>query len=100
MGYLRKPHPFELAQYIYGPSYISLESALSFHKLIPETVYTVTSTTVKRSREFQTPLGVYSFLHLPPENFYVEVWSVDFFMSSLNKLAGCMSEAYDLLDNQ
>ena len=24
-----KPHPFELAQYIYAPSYISLESALS-----------------------------------------------------------------------
>src|SRR5579863_1173434 len=43
LGYLIKPHPFELAQYIYGPSYISFESALSFYQLIPETVYTVTS---------------------------------------------------------
>ena len=73
LGCLIKPHPFELAQYIYGPSYISLESALSFHKLIPETVYTVTSATAKRSKEFRTPLGVYSYLHLPRENFYVEV---------------------------
>src|SRR5437870_269064 len=53
VGYLTKPHPFELAQHVYGPSYISLESALSFHQLIPETVYTVTSTTSKRSKEFQ-----------------------------------------------
>ena len=30
---------FELAQYIYGPSYISFESALSFHACIPESVY-------------------------------------------------------------
>lgn len=72
-GYLTKPHPYELAQFIYGPSYISLESALSFHQLIPETVYTVTSTTGKRSKEFQTPLGVFSYLRLPLENFYTEV---------------------------
>lgn len=73
VGYLTKPHPYELAQYIYGPSYISLESALSFHKLIPERVYTVTSVTSKRTKEFRTPLGVFSYLHLPPESFYTEV---------------------------
>lgn len=73
IGHAAKPHPFELAQYIYGPSYISLESALSFHQLIPETVYTVTSVTTKRSNEFQTPLGLFSYLHLPLENFYTEV---------------------------
>ncbi len=77
VGYLGKPHPHELAQYIYGPSYISLESALSFHKLIPETVYTVTSTTTKRSKEFETPLGKFSYLHLPLENFYTEVERVN-----------------------
>lgn len=73
VGNREKPHPFELAQYIYGPSYISLESALSFHKLIPEAVYTVTSATTKRSKEFATPLGVFNYLHLPLENFYTEV---------------------------
>jgi len=73
MQFVTKPHPFELAQLIYGPSYISLESALSFHQLIPERVYTVTSTTCKRSKEFKTPLGLFSFLHLPLENFYTEV---------------------------
>ena len=73
VNYLRKPHPYELAQYIYGPSYISLETALSFHKLIPETVYTITSVTSKRAKEFKTKLGVFSYLHLPIESFYTEV---------------------------
>ncbi len=73
LGYFTKPHPFELAQHIYGPSFISLESALSFHQLIPETVYSFTSVTTKRSKEFQTPLGVFAYLHLPLEHFYLGV---------------------------
>ena len=58
------PHLFELAQYIYGPSYISCESALSFWGLIPERVYTTTSITSKRSTQLQTPLGAFSFQHI------------------------------------
>lgn len=73
VGYLTRPHPFELAQYIYGPSYISLESALSYHQLIPETVYTVTSVTGGRTKDFKTPLGLFSYLHCPLENLYTEV---------------------------
>jgi len=73
VGCLRKPHPYELAQYIYGPSYISLESALAFHQLIPEAVYTTTCATTKRSKTFETPLGQFSYSHLPVENFYIEV---------------------------
>lgn len=73
LGYTTKPHPFELAQYIYGPSYISLESALAYHKLIPEAVHTITNVCTNRSKEFHTPLGVFSYLHLPLENFYTEV---------------------------
>jgi hypothetical protein len=73
MGYLTKPHPFELAQHIYAPSYISLESALAYYKLIPEAVYTITSVCAKRSKEVHTPLGIFSYLHLPLENFYTEV---------------------------
>lgn len=80
-------HPFELAQKIYGPSYISLESALSFHNLIPEAVYTVTSVTPRRATTFNTPLGLYSYMHLPGENFFIEVERVEesntrFFMAT------------------
>lgn len=73
LGYIIKPHPFELAQYIYGPSYISFESALSFHQLIPEAVYTVTCATSKRAKEFHTPLGIYNYVHLPEKDFYFAV---------------------------
>lgn len=73
IGYPIKPHPYELAQFIYGPSFISFESALSFHQLIPEGVYTTTSATLKRTKEFITPLGVFSYRHLPLQNFYNEV---------------------------
>lgn len=77
IGYPAKPHPFELASYIYGPSYISLESALSYHGLIPELVVTTTSVCTKRSKTFHTPLGVFSFSHLPEENFLTEVALVE-----------------------
>ena len=50
-----------LANLIYGPSYVSLDYALSYHGLIPERVETVTSATTRRSREFDTPFGTFTF---------------------------------------
>jgi predicted transcriptional regulator of viral defense system len=50
-----------LANLIYGPSYVSLEYALSYHGLIPERVETVTSVTTRRSRNFSTPFGAFSY---------------------------------------
>ena len=48
----RLPSSWAVANRLYQPSYISLESALSYHGLIPETVYSVTSVTTKSTREF------------------------------------------------
>jgi predicted transcriptional regulator of viral defense system len=54
----REPYSRELlANLIYGPSYISFESALSFYGLIPERVESMLSVTTGRSREFDTPIG-------------------------------------------
>jgi hypothetical protein len=64
--YQRQPlNLFWLAQQIYGPSYISFESALSHHGWIPEAVHTVTSASLKRSRHLDTPLGVFSYTRIP-----------------------------------
>nr|WP_321349212.1 hypothetical protein [uncultured Methanoregula sp.] len=60
-----EPHPFVLASALHAPSHISLESALAHHGLIPEAVYQVSSVTVGRSREYATPLGVFSFRRVP-----------------------------------
>ena len=54
-----------LANKIYGPSYVSFEYVLSQAGLIPEAVRTITSATPKRNRNFDTPLGRFSYRHLP-----------------------------------
>jgi predicted transcriptional regulator of viral defense system len=64
---------FSLAQKIYGPSYISLESALSFHHWIPEAVYTCTCACLLKSKEFATPLGNFSFTRIPQKLFFESV---------------------------
>jgi len=46
---------------IYGPSYISLHSALSFYGLIPETVVQITSVTSLKTAVFSNDFGKYSY---------------------------------------
>jgi len=67
------PDEFELALLVYGPSIVSLESALSYHNLIPEAVYTTTCVSPKRAQEFKTPIGVFSYKHVPQDGFYAGV---------------------------
>ena len=63
----REPYLKEtLANLIYGPSYISLEYALSFYGLIPERVEMVTSVTNKRNKLFNTPVGIFSYRYINP----------------------------------
>jgi predicted transcriptional regulator of viral defense system len=50
-----------MANLIYGPSYVSLDYALSYHGLIPERVEAVTSVTTRRSRDFNTPIGNFTY---------------------------------------
>lgn len=64
---------FELAQAIYGPSYISLESALSYHGWIPEKVNICTSVTVKRSKKFITDIANFTYSHTPIKSFMLGV---------------------------
>ncbi|MHC4887017.1 MAG: type IV toxin-antitoxin system AbiEi family antitoxin domain-containing protein [Planctomycetota bacterium] len=59
-----------ISQHIYGPSYISMESALSWYSLIPEAVYTVSAVCQRRSNHFSTPLGEFSFQCVPQNILY------------------------------
>ena len=47
---LAHPNDFTLANYLYQPSYISLETALSFYGIITGFPYKITSVTPKKSR--------------------------------------------------
>ena len=62
---VRVPESGLLAHHIYGPSYLSMETALSHYGLIPERVYAITSMTTKPSKEFKTSIGLYSYSYLP-----------------------------------
>jgi hypothetical protein len=65
-NYSKRPYSLEvLANMIYGPSYVSCEYALSLYGLIPEAAQEVTSMTIGRNKLFDTPVGRFSYLHLP-----------------------------------
>lgn len=51
-----------IANHLYGPSYVSMESALRYYGLIPESVYTLQSITTKHSREFKNSLGKFEYI--------------------------------------
>lgn len=63
----REPHPFLMAGAIERGTYVSLQSALAFHGMIPEAVPTVTSVGPVRPGSFKTPLGNFEFRHLRPD---------------------------------
>lgn len=58
------PDLFVIANNLRGPSYISMESALSFWGIIPERVYEISSVTIKTTKEYKTPVGRFSYQHL------------------------------------
>ena len=58
------------ANRIYQPSYISLETALSYYGLIPEAVYTTTSVSTLKTTSFDTHLGAFAYRHVKPAFFF------------------------------
>jgi len=61
--------PYVLAPLIYGPSYISFQTALAFYGLIPEQVYLVMSAAFRKNKNkyFETPFGPYRYFYLPEQ---------------------------------
>jgi predicted transcriptional regulator of viral defense system len=70
------PDSFVVANHLRGPSYISLESALSYWNLIPERVYEISSVTTKTSKIYNTAIGRFSFQHLPTPYYAFGIRSV------------------------
>lgn len=67
------PNNFQIAHSIYGPSYVSFESALFYHQWIPEAVYTTKCASAKRACSFDTALGEFHYLHVPERLCYLGV---------------------------
>jgi hypothetical protein len=61
----RNLDPRCLAGSIYGPSYVSFETALAWHGMIPEAVNEVLSATSKRGVDFENVFGRFRYFQIP-----------------------------------
>ena len=69
-----KPYnKFVLANLIYGPSYITGQTALAFWNMIPERVELMISMTTKRKKQFETPVGRFSYGYCPKKAFNIGI---------------------------
>ena len=62
-----------VANHLYAPSYVSMQTALRYYGLIPEAVYTTQSMTMKHSRNFDTPIGRFDYQMITREAFSVGI---------------------------
>lgn len=65
-----------IANHIYGPSYVSIESALRYYGLIPEKTYNIDSMTIKRGRKFENTLARFQYTHCPSSYYSIGVKQV------------------------
>ncbi len=61
---------FAIANKIYYPSYVSLQSALRYYNLIPEGVFSVTSISTKKTNCFETQVGSFDYRKVKPDLFF------------------------------
>ncbi len=60
----------EISFLLYDPSYISMESALSYYGIIPEMVYAQTAISTKTTRKFSNKFGHFIYRHINPRLFF------------------------------
>ncbi len=87
-----------LANLIYGPSYISREYALSYYNLIPERVVVITSTSAKRSKVFESPVGTFDYKYLNIKKYSVGITQVRASENRVVLMAGPEKAIVDMLE--
>lgn len=65
----KKINEFLIANHLYGPSYVSKQSALRFYGLIPERVYELTSMTTRLAKSYSNQVAKFTYAHCPEEYF-------------------------------
>lgn len=64
------PHPYEVSNALVPGSYVSLETVLADHGLIPEAVFATTGVTTGRQGSRETPFGVFVYHHIKTALFW------------------------------
>lgn len=84
-GYYALGHPhqrnpylaYNAANLIYGPSYISRYTALSYYGFLSDGVRTIESMTTKRPKNILNKLGRFSYIHLNEKVFQIGIRSIN-----------------------
>lgn len=63
-------HLYWVANKIYRPSYVSLETAFAYYGWIPEAVFTTTSVSTRKTQVFDTPVGRFRYSSVKPSLFF------------------------------
>jgi predicted transcriptional regulator of viral defense system len=61
---------FYISNKIYNPSYVSMESALSYYGIIPEGVYSIQSITTLKTNSFNTKIGSFNYQNVKKQLFF------------------------------
>lgn len=85
---LAVPENFLLANHLYGPSYVSSDSALSYWGMIPERVYETISMTTNRGKSYRTPVGRFRYIRLPSPYFSFGMQRVELAENQVALIAG------------
>lgn len=76
---------FKIAQFILSPSYISLESALSFYGIITGFSYSITSITTKATKTYVIDKKEFNYSHLAPKLLWGYEKQEDFIIATKEK---------------
>lgn len=79
------PTNFHLANIIYQPSYVSLESALSYYNILIQVPTVITSVTTKTAKSFKIGGKEYTYTHLSPQYFAHYHREADFLIAAPEK---------------
>lgn len=79
------PDLFEIANGLYVPSYVSLESALYRYGVVSQAPYTITSVSTNRSKKKTALNNEFEYTHLNPKYFFGYVRDRDILIASREK---------------
>jgi predicted transcriptional regulator of viral defense system len=66
----KQPDKFLIANHLNSPSYISFESALNYHGILPQFPFIITSATINKPQEKDVSGITYQYLHLQSNLFF------------------------------
>jgi len=79
------PTEFEIANFLYKPSYVSMETALSFYGILAQFVYSITSITTQKTQQFIVSGKEYTYSQIKNDFYWGYVKKDNFLIASPEK---------------